>query len=163
MQDQEIITWSSVPYDSRGKSVDWYWLLGFIVFVSVGAALYFGNYSFAAVLLLSGVVLFLYSNVENKVEIYTLSKSGISITEKDNTLASTFYKFNDIRSFYIFNSEVEGKARLMLTLRKTFFTHRAILLGNADTEAIRTALRKVVLEKEQLPSLSDKVMEVIKF
>ena len=53
----EKLEWSALEYEEKDRSSDWFLALGIIVVCSSVAAFIFENYFFAALLLLSGVLL----------------------------------------------------------------------------------------------------------
>lgn len=150
------ITWKAVLYESKHKSVDWFWMLGFFVVLGTGVSIYFGNYPFASALLVGGLVLGMFANDHIQEEEYNITTS--SIETKDE-----IYKYSDIKSFWVFTEGAADKHRLLLNLKRTFFNHITIPLGDTDPEKVRLVLRKYVLERKQLPLLSDAIMDWLKF
>ena len=53
----EKLNWSALEYEEKTRSPDWFWALGIIVVTSSIAAIIFGNYFFATLLVLSGLLL----------------------------------------------------------------------------------------------------------
>jgi hypothetical protein len=153
---EELLQWKSAPYVSKHKSVDWFWILGFIVVLSSGLAWYLGNFAFAAVILIGGIVVGLYANDHIEEQAYIVTTKGIKLGED-------FFPYEDIKSFWVFTDGLPSKNQLLLTLKRSFFVHTSIALGDTDPDKVRLVLRKYVLEKRQLPALSDAVMDWLKF
>ena len=153
---EQILTWRGVLYESKHKSVDWFWLLGLIVVISVGTAIYFRNYPFAAVLFISGMVVAMYANDHIQEEEYGISTAGIGFGEE-------IHKYADIKSFWVYTDNVNGEKQLLLNLKRTFFNHVSIPLGDTDPEKVRLLLRKYILERKQMPLLSDAIMGWMRF
>jgi hypothetical protein len=153
---EPLLSWKSAPYVSKHKSVDWFWILGLIVVLSGGLAWYLGNFAFAAVILIAGFVVGLYANDHIEEQSYTVTTKGIQIGEE-------FFPFEEIKSFWVFSEGLPSKRQLLLTLKRTFFVHTSIPLSGVDPDNVRLVMRKYVLEKRQLPALSDAVMDWIKF
>ena len=88
--------------------------------------------------------------------ITTITKSSILSGNEE-------YKYADIKSFWVFTEGLPDKHRLLLNLKRNFFNHATIPLGDADPDQIRLVLRKYVLERKQMPLLSDAIMDWLKF
>jgi hypothetical protein len=152
---EKLLQWRGSLYTSTKKSVDWFWILGLIVVLSTGLALYFRNYSFAAVLLIGGIAIGLFANEEVSEQEYKVDDKGIHIGD-------TLYPYGEIASFSVFTEGLPEKRQLLLTLKRTFFVHVSIPLIETDPEEVRILLRKFVLEKNRLPDLSDALMSWLK-
>jgi hypothetical protein len=50
MNPNEKLSWSALEYEEKIRSSDWFWALGIIVVTSSVAAIIFGNYFFATLL-----------------------------------------------------------------------------------------------------------------
>ncbi len=153
---EPILRWKSTPYVSKRKSVDWFWILGFIVVLSGGLAWYLGNFVFAAVIFIGGFVIGLYANDAIEEKTYTITNKGIEIGDE-------FFAYEDIKSFWVFTDGLPTKRQLLLTIKRSLFVHVSIHLNDTDPDNVRLVLRKYVLEKRQLPALSDAVMDWMKF
>jgi hypothetical protein len=156
MEEEALLTWEAKLYEPKHKDVDWFWILWFIVLVIVVFTVYFGNYLFAAVVFLAGLTLSLFANDHAEDEAFALTNEGLYIDD-------TFIPYTGIKSFWVFTEGLKGKERLMLTLKRTFFVHMALPIGDVDTEKLRLILRKYVLEKKQAPILADEIMDWLKF
>jgi hypothetical protein len=156
MQEQ-LLQWSGVPYIAKQKSVDWFWILGLVVLLATGFAIYVQNYTFAAVIFVGGIAIGLFANENTSEKKYSLRKDGIEIDE-------TRIAYSEIASFSVFAEGLASRRQLLLTLKKTFFVHVSIPLPEEiDHEEVRIILRKFVLEKKRLPDLSDAVMHWFRF
>ena len=153
---EELLRFKSIPYVSKHKSVDWFWILGFIVVLSSGLAWYLGNLAFASVILIGGIVVGLYANDHIEERTYTITTKGIKMDDE-------LFLYEEIKSFWVFTEGLPHKNQLLLTLKRSFFVHTSIALGDTDPDKVRLVLRKYVLEKRQLPALSDAVMDWLKF
>ena len=88
------LEWSALEYEERERSADWFWALGIIVVCGVAAAAIFGNYFFAALLLLSGVLLGFFAVKKPDTVSYELNAKGLKIRNQ-------IYSYENIKSFWV--------------------------------------------------------------
>lgn len=156
MQEETLITWSAKLYEPKHKSVDWFWILGTITFIAIALLFYFQNYVFAAVIFIASITIGIYANEH-------LDEETISITKKGIQIDSDFYNFEEIKSFWVFTEDMEHNKRLLLTLKRNFFVHVNLPLGDTEPDELKLVLRKYILERKQAPSLADSLMEWLSF
>src|SRR5258706_15804151 len=90
----EKLEWSALEYEERERSPDWFWALGIIVATSSIAAIIFGNYFFAALLILSGVLLGFFAIKKPDLVTYELNNKGLKIRNR-------LYPYENIKSFWV--------------------------------------------------------------
>ena len=141
---------------SKEKSVDWYWVVGSFAFVLLVLSLYFKDYFFASIIFIGGILFFM--TAKNIEEDYYFEINSSSIKLKDEE-----YLFEEISSFWIFDEGVESKKKILFTLKRPFFPHLSVHIKGVDVEEVRPILRKHILEKKQLPTISELLAEWIGF
>src|SRR5690348_12036472 len=88
------LEWSALEYEEKERSSDWFWALGIIVVTSSITAAIFGNYFFAALLLLSGVLLGFFAIKKPETVTYELNNQGLKVRTRT-------YLYPNIRSFWV--------------------------------------------------------------
>src|ERR1017187_1544598 len=90
----EKLTWSALEYEEKEKSKDWFWALGIIVVTSSVAAIIFGDYFFAVLLVLSGLLLGFFAIKKPETIFYELNNRGLKIGNR-------LYLYENIKSFWV--------------------------------------------------------------
>ena len=55
--EENKITWSAFEYEHKEKNNDWFWALGIIIVAGALTSLIYGNYFFAMLLIIGGVLM----------------------------------------------------------------------------------------------------------
>jgi hypothetical protein len=148
------LTWSALEYEHREKTSDWFWALGIIVFATAATAVIYANYFFAALIILSGILLGFFAQKEPDMVEYELSEKGFQA-------ASRFYPYENILGFWV---ELEGKPRLFLHLNRAVMPHLSIPIEENEKEQIRDILLNAnVLEEKMQEHQAERVMEFFGF
>ncbi len=156
----EKIDWSALEYEEKERSKDWFWALGIIVVTSSIASIIFGNYFFAALLVLSGVLLGFFSVKKPDMVPYELNMRGLKIRNR-------LYVYENIKSFWVqVDTSGEGKLKPILFIKteRLFMPIISIPIESNMARSIRSImLSKNVIEEEmkEHPSLS--IMESLGF
>ncbi|MBP6931658.1 MAG: hypothetical protein KBD48_02955 [Candidatus Pacebacteria bacterium] len=156
MADQKIetISWTSPEYIQKERSMDWFWTIGLISVLGAIAAIYFGNYMFAILILLSGGMFFLLSIHTPKDVPYELSDDGLKAGDK-------VYKLKELK-FFDFQKDKESTKLLIQTDGK-FMPLLTIIIDPYMKDTFEKELSKVVERKEMEESFSLKVMDMLGF
>lgn len=107
----EAINWEAKEYIPREKNAGWYVGLVFVSLALIGLAVLFGSWTFAIIIVLSAIVLVLYSVRPPRVLHYSLGSKGLSEGNR-------IYLYDDYKSFGVLR-EGENFA-IVLTPRKRF-------------------------------------------
>jgi hypothetical protein len=163
----EKLIWSALEYEEKSRSNDWFWALGIIVFTAGAAAMIYNNYFFAALIIISGVLLgFLATKKPEMVE-YELNQKGFRVH-------NNLYLYENIKSFWVQretfpteNLENENqKLKPILFIKSERFFMPIILapIENAMAEDIHSfLLEKNVTEEEMKEHFSLKIMDALGF
>ncbi len=157
----EKLEWSALEYEEKERSADWFWALGIIVVTSSLAAIIYSNYFFAALLILSGILLGFFAVKKPDLVFYELNDKGLRIRTR-------FYPFENIKSFWVQKGlsvqEAETKPVLFVKSERLFMPIIAVPIENAWAERIREIfLTKNIPEEEMKEHLSEKIMEALGF
>lgn len=154
------LEWSALEYEERDRSPDWFWALGIIVVTSSIAAIIFGNYFFAALLILSGVLLGFLATKKPETVSYELNNKGMKIK-------SHLYLYENIKSFWVqIDTTGENKLKPMLFIKseRVFIPVISIPIDYNMANDIHTILtEKGVTEEEMKEHASSKIMESLGF
>lgn len=149
------IKWTAHSYKPTAKTADWYWGLGILTFVAVFFAYRFDNTIFAILVVCISITIAMASQVAHSSGEHSITSTGVETNGQA-------YRFEHIKSFYVFEDTVGQKHKLLLNTKDTFLNHVSIPLGTVDLNHVRDVMRKHVLEKKQSPNLVDACMEWLK-
>ena len=149
------IKWSAPEYEFHEKNSEWYWALGIITAALVLAAVILHNFLFAVLVVLAGFSVGLYGTRRPRIILHEINSGGVSLGNKN-------FNYERIDHFWI-NYNPPAKKELILESKKTFSTHTAVLLGNADPEQIRRYLLQYLKEKKIEESLVAVIARALKF
>jgi hypothetical protein len=156
----EKLNWSALEYEEKEKSADWFWALGIIIVTSSIAAIIFGDYFFAALLVLSGVLLGVFAVKKPETIFYELNSKGLQIGNR-------IYPYENIKSFWIQieqPEQVNVRPILFIHSERIFMPIISIPINETlanDVHFIMTS--KNIPEVEMREHPTDKIMEVLGF
>jgi len=154
MDGNEKLSWTALEYEEKERSADWFWALGIIFATSSIAAIIFGNYFFAALLILSGLLLGFFAVKKPDLITYELNERGLKIGNR-------LYPYENIKSFWV---QLEIKPLLFIHSERVFMPILSIPIEEIMAEEIHSILlAKNVLEKEMKEHPSEKIMEMLGF
>ncbi len=156
----EKLSWSALEYEEKERSKDWFWALGIIVVTSSIAAIIFENYFFAALLVLSGILLGFFATKKPEMITYELNNKGLKI-------GSRLYPYENIKSFWVqldTSGETDLKPILFVHSDRAFMPILSIPIDENIAVRIHSIfVAKKVEEVEMKEHPSDKIMEVLGF
>lgn len=155
--DETVLTgdiiheWSVAEYEQHSRNKAWYIIMGIF---GIGLTLYAvltGNFLFALVLVLFGVILFLQANQAPIVIPFQITELGVVVNNR-------FYGYSELDEFYIIYNPPEVKMMFIETSGTTRPRLR-IPLMDMDPNQIRATMREFLdenIEKEEEP-MSDMI------
>jgi hypothetical protein len=148
---QAIFEWHGREYDHNPKTADWYWALGIVATALIIAAVLFGNYLLALLIVAGAVAVALHAAKHPPTHRFAIIEHGLLI---DNDL----HPFEHIHSFSVFEY-IEGNRPPVLSIKTEswFSPHLLIPLHGVDADAVYAHLLTRVDEKEHPHTLSDLV------
>lgn len=156
----ENLSWSALEYEEKERSKDWFWALGVIIITSSLAAIIYGNYFFAVLLILSGILLGFFAIKKPDVISYELNQKGLVIR-------SRLYPYDNIKSFFVqidFSPQSEIKPTLFIKSQRVFMPIISIPIHRDMAEDIHAVMfANNIPEEEMREHLSEKIMEILGF
>lgn len=166
MDNNYKLSWSALEYEEKERSTDWFWALGIIVVTSSIAAIIFGNYFFAALLILSGILLGFFAIKKPDIVSYELNARGLKIRNR-------LYPYENIKSFWVqVNNSSETDLPAVAGIKPILFIHSerafmpilSIPIEPKMAEEIHSILlSQNIAEVEMKEHPSEKIMEVLGF
>ena len=163
MDDSTKLSWSALEYEERERSRDWFWALGVIVVTGSIASIIFGNYFFAALLILSGILLGFFAIKKPDTVAYELNNRGLKISNR-------LYPYENIKFFWVQldnGTELSGiklKPLLFIHSERAFMPIITIpILEEMARDIHSLLLDKNVEEKEMKEHPSEKIMDALGF
>ena len=156
----EKLSWSALEYEEKERSQDWFWALGVTVATASIASIIFENYFFAALLVLSGLLLGFFAIKKPNITTYELNNTGLKIDHR-------LYPYKNIKSFWVqldTSGETNLKPILFIHSERTFMPILTIPIDETIATKIHFLLsEKKVEEIEMKEHVSEKIMEVLGF
>ncbi|MEI6280637.1 MAG: hypothetical protein WCP17_01395 [bacterium] len=154
MDANEKLEWSALEYEEKERNPNWFWALGIIIVTSSIASIIFNNYFFAALLVLSGLLLGFFAIKKPEMVTYELNSSGLKIRNR-------LYPYENIKSFWV---QVEPKPMLFIHSERIFMPILTIPIETALAEDIHFIMSSQnIAEVEMKEHPSDKIMDVLGF
>jgi hypothetical protein len=154
------LSWSALEFEEKEKSSDWFWALGIIVVTGSIAAIIFGDYFFAVLLILSGVLLGFFAVKKPDVIFYELNNKGLKI-------GNSLYPYENIKSFWVqinIPPETNLKPALFIHSERIFMPIMMIPIDEENAQEIHSILlSKNIKEIEMKEHISEKMMEALGF
>ncbi|OGI60306.1 hypothetical protein A2641_01110 [Candidatus Nomurabacteria bacterium RIFCSPHIGHO2_01_FULL_37_25] len=156
----EKLQWSALEYEEKDRNNDWFWALGIIVVTSSVAAIIYENYFFAALLFLSGILLWFFAIKKPDMVSYELNNQGLKIR-------TTLYPYENIKSFWIQigeDEETKLPPTLFINSERFFMPILSIPIEYDIAHDIHSIMvSRNIMEEEMRDHLSIKVMEFLGF
>jgi hypothetical protein len=156
----EKLNWSALEYEDKERSQDWFWALGIIVVTGSIAAIIFNDYFFAALLIISGILLGFFAVKKPAIIFYELNNKGLKIGNR-------IYPFENIKSFWVQigqHPEENVKPLLFIHSERVFMPIITIPIVETMAEEIHFKLfSKNIAEVEMKEHPTDKIMEALGF
>jgi hypothetical protein len=151
MSRTALVEWEGREYDHNPKSADWYWALGIISVAATVAAILFGNYLLATLVVIAAVALALHAEKKPPLHRFQLVEQGIVI-------GNEFHPFDRMISFSVLE-DVAGEFPPMISIKNESWLspHLIIPLEGVDADMIYTYFLEHVDEGEHPHTFTDLV------
>jgi len=154
VEEKEKIEWSALEYEEKERSVDWFWALGIIVVAGSITSLIYGNYFFAILLILSGILLGFFAIKKPEMVSYELNKKGLKIKTR-------LFPYESMKSFFV---QTTPKPMLFVKSSRMFMPILSMPIEDNLAEDIRSLLlSNNVQEEEMKEGPSERIMERLGF
>ena len=149
------IEWVAPEFIKYKRGKTWFVLPALIALILAIIALLLKNFLFLILIALAALAVYIYALKEPKKIKFSISKKGIKIEKK-------IYKFEDLKSFWIFYEPPEIK-ELSLRSKKVFTLYIKIPLGDQNPVEIRKLLLKFLPERKHTESVVDAWVKKARF
>jgi len=161
MEKGEKIEWSALEYEEKERNTDWFWALGVIVVASSLAAIIFGNYFFAILLIIGGVLMGFFAIKKPDMVFYELNEKGLKIRNR-------IYLYENIKAFWVQKSlSDDGKIMppaLFIKSQRLLVPVFSVPIEEISVVKIHNIMLAYdVPEKEMKEHPSEKIMESLGF
>jgi hypothetical protein len=137
----ELISWKAPEYVRNERTADWYWAVSLLGIAGVFASVYFGNYLFGVVVLLSFVLIVIASLKPVRIHDVVIMENGIKVD-------SLFTSFEHISGYWIYNHPREGEKLLLKSSTVLIPVAVLPLVGQVTAEQLRGLLGTKAQEVE---------------
>ncbi|MDE1919772.1 MAG: hypothetical protein KGH56_03755 [Patescibacteria group bacterium] len=146
-----LLEWEGREYDHNPKSADWYWALGIIAVAGTVAAVLFGSYLVALLIIVAAGALALHAAKEPPLHRFRLVEQGIAVGDE-------LHPFERMISFSVLE-DIEGELPPVLSIKTESWLspHLVIPLGGVDADLVYAHFLERVDEDEHHHTLSDLV------
>ncbi len=146
-----LLEWEGREYDHNPKGADWYWALGIVSVAGAVAAILFGNYLLALLVVLAAAALAIHAAKEPPVHRFRLVEQGVVI-------GNDLHPFENMTSFSVLES-VDGTLPPMLSIQNEswFSPHLIIPLAGVDADVVYAYFLERVDEAEHRHTFADLV------
>ncbi|MFA6524575.1 MAG: hypothetical protein WC264_03395 [Candidatus Paceibacterota bacterium] len=151
---EETINWSALEYEEKTRSTDWFWALGIIVVAISITSIIYGNYFFAMLIILSGILLGFFAIKKPEMIFYELNKKGLKIKTR-------LFPYDTIKAFFV---QTSPQPILFIKSARMFMPMLSIPINQELTEKIKSIMvSNNIVEEEMHEHASDKIMESLGF
>lgn len=141
------IEWVAPEFTKYKKNKTWFVLPALIALILAITALLLKNFLFLILIALAALAVYTYALKEPRKVKFSISEKGIKIDKN-------IYKFEDLKSFWIFYDPPEVK-ELSLRSKKVFIPYIKIPLEDQNPVEIRKLLLKFLPERKHTESVID--------
>lgn len=151
MSRDVLFEWEGREYDHSPKSADWYWALGIIAIAGAVAAVLFGSYLVAVLILIAAGALALHAGKQPALHRFRVVERGLYIGDE-------MHPFEHMVSFSVLE-DIEGKFPPLLSIknRSWLSPHLVIPLAGVDADLVYAHFLERIDEDEHHHTLSDLV------
>lgn len=154
MNELEKIEWQMPEYETKEKNNDWFWALGIVVVAGAATSVIFSNYFFAILIVLSGILIFIFSVKPPEMVNCELNHKGLKIRDR-------IYLYKDIASFWV---QKENPPTLFVKTRRIIMPVISVPIDLSFADDVKKAmLTSGVTQEEMKAHFSEKVMDSIGF
>jgi hypothetical protein len=155
MDPNKKLEWSALEYEEKERGNDWFWALGIIVVASSITSFIYGNYFFGLLLIIGGILLWVFAVKKPDLVFYELNEKGLKIKNR-------LYPYENIKSFWV--QKGEEKSTLFIKSERLFLPIISMPIELNSTEEIKKfMLSNKVPEEEMKEHPSEKIMDSLGF
>jgi hypothetical protein len=152
-----IFEWEAAEYDHNPKSADWYWAVGIVATALTIAALLFGNYLIAVLVIVAGAAVVLHALRHPPTHRFAITERGLMIGPE-------LYPYDLMQSFSMLEYIDEDRAPILSIKTESWLSpHLLIPLEGVDADALYSFLLAQIEEEEHQHALADVVASWLGF
>lgn len=146
-----LLAWEGREYDHNPKDSDWYWSLGIIAVAGAIAAVLFGNYVVAVLIIVAAGAVGLHAAKQPPLHQFRLFEHGLMIGDE-------MYPFSAILSFSVLE-DIKGEYPPMLSIKteRWLAPHLIIPLEGVDADTVYAYFLSQVNEEAHHHTFADVV------
>lgn len=149
------IEWTTSEFKKYKRKKNWFILPALTALILIIIAILLKNFLFAILIIFAALAVYIYAQKEPRKIKFSISGEGIQIEQ-------TIYKYEDLKSFWIFYEPPEVK-ELSIRSKKMFMPYIKLPLGDQNPAKIRKLLLRFLPEKKHPESIIDEWTRRIKF
>lgn len=150
-----LIQWRAPEFEKYEKSKTWFIVAGIFFLGLIGLSIWMKSPSMIVSFALMGLVIFLFALRKPRQVKFAITSKGIMVNER-------LYRFDDLKSFWIFYDPPEIK-KISFESKKTLKPYIIIPLAEQNPVEVRKILVKFLPEIEQEESVIDVLARRLKF
>lgn len=151
----KAITWEAPEHRHVENGGDWFWALGIIALSGAIAAVFFGNFLFALVILLGAGVMALRAAKPPKIAPFMVGQRGVRVGER-------LYPYSALDSYWIDEEHPFGPM-LLLKSKQLYAPLLSLPIPEEYVDDIEDLLRDKLPEEELEEPLGQKLLELLGF
>jgi len=157
MSTSVIVEWQGREYDHDPKSADWYWALGIVAVAGSIAAVLFGNFLLAVLIVIATIAIVLHAAKEPPVHTFRLLDTGLMV-------GPDLHPYERMHSFTVLE-DIDGEYPPVLSIKTESWhsPHLVIPLQGVDADLIYAHLLHHVDEADHPHTFSDLVAAWLRF
>lgn len=150
----EKLEWTALEYENKERGKDWFWALGVIVVTAGATSIIFGNYFFALLIVLGGILLGFFAIKKPDTISYQLNAQGLKV-------GTRLYPYDNIKSFWV---QIEPTPTLFVKSERMFMPILSIPITESMAPEVHDIFTfKNIPEEEMREHISDKIMDSLGF
>ena len=150
----EKLEWTALEYEQKERTKDWFWALGVVVVAGSLAAIIYGDYFFAVLLILGGALLGFFAIKPPDTVSYELNTKGLKVHNR-------LYPYENIGAFFV---QREVKPMLFIKSERFFMPIISMPIDWEHLDAIHQIfVSQNIPEEEMKEHLSEKIMDALGF
>jgi hypothetical protein len=138
------IEWTAYEHEHIEHSSEWFWMMGILAVALAIAAVIFGNFLFAILIVISAFLLAMFAVRRPPLVTFELSQKGLRIDR-------TMYPYRSLNSFFVVHGDAERDipSKLLLASQKPLMPLMVVPLDPAiDPELLTEYLSHFLTEEE---------------
>ena len=155
-EKQGYVSWHGYEYEHREKTRDWYLILGIISVAIAIAAIFFHNYLFAVLVIVSAFSLAVHAAEPPTSKEFRVDERGLKIGAK-------LYPYENINSFWLDDTDEALGPQLFIELKRAFIPLIIIPADTAQVARTKEMLGARLEEKEHKVPFSQTIMDYLGF